>query len=44
MLEDLGFIEIEIGPPVDTFAGASGEEKARAFAVQGYPFLARRPG
>ena len=44
MLEDIGFVEVEIGPPVDTFAGAPGEDKARAFAVQGYPFLARTPG
>lgn len=43
MLEDVGFVEVRIGDAVDTFAGASGEDKARAFAVQGYPFLARRP-
>ena len=43
MLEDIGFVAVEIGPPVDTFAGASGEDKARAFAVHGYPFLARAP-
>jgi hypothetical protein len=43
MLEDTGFQAIEIGPPVDTFGGASGEEKARAYEVYGYAFLARRP-
>ncbi len=43
MLEDVGFVDVRIGPAVDTFAGASGEEKARAFAVYGYPFLARKP-
>lgn len=43
MLEDIGFVEVAIGPAVDTFAGAPGEEKARAFEVQGYPFLARKP-
>jgi hypothetical protein len=43
MLEDIGFVDVRIGEPVDTFAGASGEEKARAFEVQGYPFLARKP-
>ncbi|WP_281424485.1 hypothetical protein [Pseudonocardia nigra] len=41
MLEQSGFIDIVIGPPCDTFAGASGEAKARTFDVFGYPFLAR---
>jgi hypothetical protein len=31
-----------IGEPVDTFAGAAGEDKAREYEVYGYPFLARR--
>jgi glutamate mutase epsilon subunit len=43
MLEDSGFTEVRISEAFDTFAGASGEEKARAFAVYGYTFLARRP-
>jgi hypothetical protein len=43
MLEDSGFVDIQIGPPVDTFGGAPGEEKARAYEVFGYAFLARRP-
>jgi hypothetical protein len=43
MLEDSGFLEVQIGPPVDTFAGATGEDKARAFQVYGYAFLARQP-
>jgi len=43
MLEDSGFVDVEIGPPVDTFGGAKGEEKARAFAVYGYAFLAGKP-
>jgi hypothetical protein len=42
MLEDTGFVDVQIGPPVDTFAGATGEEKARAFDVYGYAFLARK--
>jgi hypothetical protein len=42
MLEQAGFTEVQIGPPVDTFVGATGEEKARAFDVYGYAFLARR--
>ncbi len=43
MLEEAGFVDVRIGPHVDTFAGAGGEEKARAFDVFGYAFLARKP-
>lgn len=43
MLEDTGFTDIRIGPPVDTFAGATGEGKARSFDVFGYAFRATRP-
>jgi hypothetical protein len=43
MLEEAGFVEVEVGPPVDTFAGAPGEDKARAYEVYGYAFLALRP-
>ena len=43
MLQDSGFTEVVIGDPVDTFGGAKGEAKARAFEVYGYPFMARRP-
>ncbi|HVM51778.1 MAG TPA: hypothetical protein VM262_01150 [Acidimicrobiales bacterium] len=43
MLEDVGFVGVTIGPPADTFGGAGGEDKARAFEVFGYAFLARRP-
>lgn len=42
MLEDSGFTEIVIGDSVDTFGGAGGEDKARAYEVYGYAFLARR--
>jgi arsenite methyltransferase len=42
MLEDSGFDSVEIGDPCDTFGGATGEEKARAFDVYGYAFAARR--
>jgi hypothetical protein len=42
MLEEAGFVDVEIGEPYDTFGGATGEEKARAFDVYGYAFLARR--
>ena len=44
MLEESGFVDIKIGPPCDTFGGASGEQKARMFEVYGYPFIARKPG
>ena len=43
MLQDSGFTDVVIGEAVDTFGGARGEDKARAFAVYGYAFLARRP-
>lgn len=44
MLDEIGFVEVQIGPPLDTFGGASGEKQARKFEVYGYPFLARKPG
>ncbi len=43
MVEDSGFVDVEIGAPVDTFGGASGEAKARTYEVHGYAFLARKP-
>ncbi|HZV20269.1 MAG TPA: hypothetical protein VE986_01850 [Hyphomicrobiales bacterium] len=43
MLEEIGFLDVKIGPPVDTFKGAPGEDKARLFEVFGYAFLARKP-
>jgi hypothetical protein len=43
MLEDAGFVDVQVGPPVDTFAGAAGESKARTYDVYGYAFLARKP-
>jgi hypothetical protein len=43
MMTDSGFVDIEIGAPVDTFGGAGGEPNARKFEVFGYPFLARKP-
>ena len=43
MLEDSGFANVEIGDACDTFGGATGEKKARAFDVYGYAFLAHRP-
>jgi hypothetical protein len=43
MLEEIGFTDLAAGPPVDTFGGATGEEKARAYEVYGFAFLARSP-
>lgn len=43
MLKETGFVDVEIGPAVDSFLGASGEEKARQFEVQGFVFRARKP-
>ena len=44
MLEDVGFVDVEIGAAADTFGGAAGENKARAYEVYGYAFIARTPG
>jgi hypothetical protein len=43
MLEAAGFVDVEVGSPVDTFGGAGGEDKARTYEVYGYAFLARKP-
>jgi hypothetical protein len=44
MIEEAGFDDVRYGGKVDTFGGASGEDKARAYEVFGYSFLAREPG
>jgi hypothetical protein len=43
MLIEVGFLDIEIGPAVDTFGGAHGEANARTFEVYGHAFVARKP-
>jgi hypothetical protein len=43
MLQEIGFVEVQVGAPRDTFGDAAGEKKARQFEVYGYPFLARKP-
>ena len=43
MLEDTGFCAVQIGDAVDTFGGAAGEDKARAYEVYGYAFHAEKP-
>jgi len=42
MLEDAGFVDVVIGEAIDTFGGAKGEDKARAFEVYGCAFMASR--
>ena len=44
MIQQAGFEDVQIGPPVDTFGEAGGEKNARQFEVFGYAFLARKPG
>jgi hypothetical protein len=43
MLEDVGFLDVQTGPAADTFGGAAGQDKARAYEVYGYAFLAHKP-
>jgi hypothetical protein len=43
MLDEIGFVDVRIGEPVDTFGRSEGEERARAYEVFGYSFLARNP-
>jgi hypothetical protein len=43
MLQDSCFTDVVVGEAADTFGGANGEAKARAFEVYGYAFLAHRP-
>jgi hypothetical protein len=43
MLEEIGFVDVNIGERLDTFGGASGEKNARRFEVYGYTFLATKP-
>lgn len=42
MLEETGFIDVAVGPPVDTFGGAEGEGNARRFSTYGHAFFAVR--
>jgi hypothetical protein len=38
-----GLTDVELGPAIDAFAGARGEDKARQFGTYGYPIRARKP-
>ena len=44
MLEYGAFTEVVIGDGADTFGGANGEDKARAYDVYDDAFLASKPG
>ena len=43
MMTEIGFVGVEVGERVDTFADARGEANARRFEVYGFPFLACKP-
>ncbi len=42
-MTEMGFVDIQVSQPYDTFREARGEKKARLFEVYGYTFLARKP-
>jgi hypothetical protein len=42
MLEESEFIGVEIGPPMDVFAGGTGATNAQRYEVFGYAFLTHR--
>jgi len=44
MLKEIGFVDIQTSAPYDTFGEARGEKSARRFDVNGYTFMARKPG
>ena len=43
MIEEAGFVDVEFGTMVDTFAGANAEEKARKYGSYGYAVHALKP-
>jgi len=43
MMQETGFVDIQVSPPYDTFGEAGGEKNARRFEVYGYAFLAHKP-
>ena len=44
MLKEVGFADVQVSSPYDTFGEARGEKNARRFEVYGYTFLARKKG
>jgi SAM-dependent methyltransferase len=43
LLEQAGFADVTVGPPVDAFGGSGGEKNARAYDVYAHVFLATKP-
>lgn len=43
MMRQVGFTDVEVGPAIDVFGGAGGEENARTFEVYGYAFIGHKP-
>lgn len=43
-MEAAGFVDVEVGPGIDTFGESPGEKNARRFEVFGHTFLGRKPG
>lgn len=43
LIAGAGFSEIAVGLATDTFAGAAGEQRARAYEVYAHTFRARKP-
>jgi arsenite methyltransferase len=43
IVREAGFVDRQVGPPVDTFGGAAGESNARAYDAVAHTFLARKP-
>jgi hypothetical protein len=43
VIRGAGLVDVELGPRIDSFAGARGEDKARQFGTYGYPIRARKP-
>lgn len=42
-MRDAGFVDLAVGPAVDTFGGARGERNARAYDVMAHAFLGHKP-
>ena len=42
-MTEMGFVDIQVSQPYDTFGEARGEKKARLIEMYGYTFLARKP-
>jgi arsenite methyltransferase len=43
LIQDAGFVDLAVGLPTDTFGGAAGESRARAFDVYAHTFRAVKP-